>query len=80
MEKAGKARKTLVAMTALVILFFIPVFSSYNSEEAKSIEALSHQITVLESSIKKETNAATIDTYQAQIVKTKTELETIKHP
>ncbi|MEG0928438.1 MULTISPECIES: MFS transporter [Chryseobacterium] len=80
MEKAGKARKTLIAMTALVILFFIPVFSSYNSEEAKSIETLSHQITVLESSVKKETNAATIDSYQAQIVKTKTELETIKHP
>lgn len=80
MEKAGKARKTLVAMTALVILFFIPVFSSYNSEEAKSIETLSHQITTLESSAKKETNAATIDAYQAQIVKTKAELETIKHP
>ncbi|AZB01405.1 MFS transporter [Chryseobacterium joostei] len=80
MEKAGKARKTLVAMTALVILFFIPVFSSYNSEEAKSIETLSHQITTLESNVKKETNAATIDAYQAQIVKTKTELETIKHP
>ncbi|WP_284463556.1 MFS transporter [Chryseobacterium sp.] len=80
MEKAGKARKTLVAMTALVILFFIPVFSSYNSEEAKSIETLSHQITTLESNVKKETNAATIDAYQAQIVKTKAELETIKHP
>ena len=80
MEKAGKARKTLVAMTALVILFFIPVFSSYNSEEAKSIETLSHQITTLESSAKKEPNAATIDAYQAQIVKTKAELETIKHP
>ncbi|MGE8433200.1 MFS transporter [Chryseobacterium joostei] len=80
MEKAGKARKTLVAMTALVILFFIPVFSSYNSEEAKSIETLSHQITTLESSAKKETNAATIEAYQAQIVKTKAELETIKHP
>lgn len=79
-EKAGKARKTLVAMTALVILFFIPVFSSYNSEEAKSIETLSHQITTLESNVKKETNAATIDGYQAQIVKTKAELETIKHP
>lgn len=80
MEKAGKARKTLVAMTALVILFFIPVFSSYNSEEAKSIETLSHQITTLESNVKKETNATTIDGYQAQIVKTKAELETIKHP
>lgn len=80
MEKAGKARKTLIAMTVLVILFFIPVFSSYNSEEAKNIETLSQQITTLESNVEKETNTATIDSYKAQIVKTKSDLEAIKHP
>ncbi|MGL6125539.1 MFS transporter [Chryseobacterium artocarpi] len=80
MEKAGKARKTLIAMTILVILFFIPVFSSYNSEEAKNIETLSQQITTLESNVEKETNTATIDSYKAQIVKTKSDLEAIKHP
>lgn len=80
MEKAGKVRKTLVAMTILVILFFIPVFNSYNSEEAKEVETKTHHLTVLENSLEKETNAATIDAYKKQIVKTKTELEAIKHP
>ncbi len=40
MEKAGKARKNLIAMTALVIICFIPVFASYNSDAAKKIEVL----------------------------------------
>lgn len=80
MEKAGKARKTLIAMTILVILFFIPVFSSYNSDEAKEVETRSHHLSVLENSLEKETNAATIDAYKTQIVKTKAELEAVKHP
>lgn len=80
MEKAGKARKTLIAMTVLVILFFIPVFNSYNSEEAKAIEKLGNEITMFEKLAKEETNAATAAAYEAQIVKTKTQLETIKHP
>ncbi|UKB84608.1 MFS transporter [Chryseobacterium sp. MEBOG06] len=80
MEKAGKARKTLIAMTILVILFFIPVFNSYNSEEAKTIETLGNEITMLEKTSEKETNTATIDTYQKEIAKKKIELETVKHP
>lgn len=80
MEKAGKARKTLIAMTILVILFFIPVFSSYNSEEAKTIEKLGGEITMLEKTSEKETNAATVAAYQTEITKKKAELETVKHP
>lgn len=80
MEKAGKARKTLIAMTVLVILFFIPVFNSYNSEEAKTIEKLGNEITMFEKLAKEETKAATAAAYEAQIVKTKAQLETIKHP
>ncbi|RXM49891.1 MFS transporter [Chryseobacterium sp. CH25] len=80
MEKAGKARKTLIAMTALVILFFIPVFNSYNSEEAKEIETLTQHLTVLKTSVEKETNAATIEAYKTQIVKTTADLEAVKHP
>lgn len=80
MEKAGKARKTLIAMTILVILFFIPVFSSYNSEEAKKIEVLSSEIPVLDSSLKKETDATNTAEFKTQIDHKKTELETIKHP
>lgn len=80
MEKAGKARKTLIAMTALVILFFIPVFSSYNSEEAKNIETLGNEITILDKSVEKETDAAKIADIQQHITVKKAELETIKHP
>lgn len=80
MEKAGKARKTLIAMTALVILFFIPVFSSYNSEEAKNIETLGNEITVLDKRVEKETDAAKIADIQQHITVKKAELETIKHP
>lgn len=80
MEKAGKARKTLIAMTVLVILFFIPVFNSYNSEEAKDIEKLGNEITMFEKLAKEETKPANAAAYEAQIVKTKAKLETIKHP
>ncbi|WP_347217175.1 MFS transporter [Chryseobacterium sp.] len=80
MEKAGKARKTLIAMTVLVILFFIPVFSSYNSDEAKTIETLGNEITVLDQSVEKETDAAKITEIKQHITDKKTELEAIKHP
>ncbi|MCQ9641914.1 MFS transporter [Chryseobacterium sp. WG14] len=80
MEKAGKARKTLVVMTILVILFFIPVFSSYNSAEAKNIEILGNEITVLDQTLEKETDAAKITAVKKQIADKKTEQETIKHP
>ena len=43
MEKAGKARKNLIAMTVLVILCFIPVFASYNSDAAKKIETFNEE-------------------------------------
>lgn len=80
MEKAGKARKTLIAMTVLVILFFIPVFSSYNSDEAKNIETLGNEITVLDKTLEKETDAVKITELKQHITDKKTELETIKHP
>ncbi|WP_160139206.1 MFS transporter [Chryseobacterium sp. c4a] len=80
MEKAGKARKTLIAMTALVILFFIPVFSSYNSDEAKSIETLGNEITVLDKTLEKETDAVKITELKQHVADKKAELETIKHP
>ncbi|AZB08803.1 MFS transporter [Chryseobacterium sp. G0162] len=80
MEKAGKARKTLIAMTILVILFFIPVFSSYNSDEAKNIEILGNEITVLDKTLEKETDTVKITELKQHISDKKTELETIKHP
>ncbi|MBW7676946.1 MFS transporter [Chryseobacterium chendengshani] len=80
MEKAGKARKNLIAMTALVIICFIPVFASYNSDAAKKIEVISNEITVLDNSKKSETNVANIETIQKNIDTKKVELQEVKHP
>jgi FHS family L-fucose permease-like MFS transporter len=80
MEKAGKARKTLIVMTILVILFFIPVFGSYNSDEGKTVEKFNNQITALDNSLKKETDAVKITEIKQQIADKKVELETVKHP
>lgn len=43
-EKANKALGALLVMTALLIAFFIPVFSSYNSKEAKQIVSIEKNI------------------------------------
>ncbi|ESU26632.1 glucose/galactose transporter family protein [Flavobacterium limnosediminis JC2902] len=44
MEKANKALRTLVVMTGLLAIMFAPVFNSYKSEEALSIETLEKRI------------------------------------
>lgn len=80
MEKAGKARKNLIAMTALVIICFIPVFASYNSDAAKKIEVLNSEITVLDNSKKTETDAVAISTIEKNIDAKKVELQEVKHP
>lgn len=80
MEKAGKARKNLIAMTALVIVCFIPVFASYNSDAAKKIEVLNSEITVLDNSKKTETDIVAIATIEKNIDAKKVELQEVKHP
>lgn len=80
MEKAGKARKNLIAMTALVIVCFIPVFASYNSDAAKKIEVLNSEITVLDNSKKTETDIVAIASIEKNIDAKKVELQEVKHP
>ena len=80
MEKAGKARKNLIAMTVLVILCFIPVFASYNSDAAKKIEVINNELTVLDKSKETETDIAKIETIQKNIDTKKVELQEVKHP
>jgi FHS family L-fucose permease-like MFS transporter len=80
MEKAGKARKNLIAMTVLVILCFIPVFASYNSDAAKKIEVINNELTVLDKSKETETDLAKIETIQKNIDTKKVELQEVKHP
>ncbi len=43
-EKAKKALTTLLVMTGVLVACFIPVFSSYNSKDAKQIVAIEKQI------------------------------------
>ncbi len=43
-EKAGKALSSLLILSGLLIIMFVPVFSSYRSVEAKEIEKISTQI------------------------------------
>ena len=44
MEKANKALKTLVVMTILLGIMFVPVFQSYKSTEAKEIQTLEYEL------------------------------------
>jgi MFS transporter, FHS family, L-fucose permease len=50
MEKANKALITLIIMTVLLLITFIPVFQSYKSAEALQIISITEQINNLESS------------------------------
>ncbi|MBK8711742.1 MAG: MFS transporter [Niastella sp.] len=43
-EKANKALNALIIITGLLIIMFVPVFSSYKSDEAKKIESISQTI------------------------------------
>mgnify|MGYP000303318143 CR=1 FL=1 len=47
LKKADKALKTLVVMTILLGVMFVPVFQSYKSDEALKIEKLQKEITEL---------------------------------
>lgn len=44
MEPANKAKKTLIVITILLFVMFIPVFLSYKSDAALAIEALKGQL------------------------------------
>ncbi|TYP88730.1 FHS family L-fucose permease-like MFS transporter [Sphingobacterium allocomposti] len=47
MESANKAKNTLIIMTVLLLLMFVPVFLSYKSDTALQINALESQLTGL---------------------------------
>lgn len=51
-EKANKALKVLLVMTGLLIVFFSPVFASYNSKEVKEMSVLENQVKVSKGIIK----------------------------
>ncbi len=80
MEKAGKARMNLIIMTVLVIVCFIPVFASYNSDAAKRIEILNSEITTLNTTVLTENDSARKELILKDTEVKKAELDTIKHP
>lgn len=87
-EKANKALSSLIIITGLLIVMFAPVFSSYNSKEAKQIVALdetiaksSHQLDSLQKlapSIPE--RDASISTITASVDNSKNEKDSLKHP
>jgi len=71
-EKSNKSLIVLLTMTFLLVIAFVPVFTSYKSAEAIKIEQLSLEITKLQLS-ENELNTA--------IIKQKTaEINELKHP
>ncbi len=86
-EKANKALTTLLIMTGLLVLMFSPVFSSYNSLEAKkivdieqSIQPTTKKINILvDNLVKCKHNDALNETEKANIINTiETQIEVLK--
>lgn len=89
-EKANKALNSLLIITGLLIVMFAPVFSSYNSKEAKTIEDLNGKIGAYQkqldslgqvpaASVTAEITAA-ISTTQAAVESSTAERDGLKHP
>jgi FHS family L-fucose permease-like MFS transporter len=51
-EPSGKALRSLIIMTGLLVIIFVPVFSSYNSKEAKKIVEIEKSISPISDKIK----------------------------
>ncbi|MCL2327486.1 MAG: MFS transporter [Bacteroidetes bacterium] len=77
-EKAGKSLKTLVIMTGLLFMMFVPVFNSYRSADAIELEQKYKQLAIVENVIAySDENEATFFSQKAQLEK---EISDIKEP
>lgn len=72
-EKSNKALITLVVMTVLLLICFVPVFNSYKSTTVTEIELISEEIKQIE-------KAAVDDSTIADIELKKSEIEAKKNP
>jgi FHS family L-fucose permease-like MFS transporter len=91
-EKANKALNTLLIVSVLLIIMFVPVFRSYTSEDAKKIEAITAEIKPVTSkidsldnlTIKKGVDLAqitsSIEVLNASIKPQKDAIAALKHP
>lgn len=81
MEKAGKSLKTLLIMTALLFMMFVPVFNSYRSTEAVELEQKYEQLAVTETTIaQNEQDRVDTTTLQTQKTQLEQEITDIKEP
>lgn len=80
MEKAGKARMNLIIMTFLVIICFVPVFASYNSDAAKRIEVLNSDINALNVSSLTENDSVKKEVLIKNTEAKMAEVDSIRHP
>jgi FHS family L-fucose permease-like MFS transporter len=81
MEKANKALRTLVIMTALLAVMFTPIFQSYKSAEAIKIETLNKEIDQLKETLKVDKfKQEGLIIHNAAITQKEAEVATLKVP
>jgi FHS family L-fucose permease-like MFS transporter len=81
-EKANKALYLLIAMTILLAIAFVPVFSSYKSDEAVRIVTLENEIAPMSKQLE---NAAALDagtrqSLEADLASRNQEIAELRHP
>jgi len=85
-EKSSKALTSLLSMTGLLIVMFVPVFSSYKSNDALKIESLEKQVTALNKQLPPGTDNTVSDNtiskpeVQTEIDQKNAEIALLKHP
>src|SRR5690349_12208148 len=82
-EKSSKALTSLLIMTGLLIMMFVPVFSSYKSDDAIKIESLQKEVDALNNQTVSTDNATVVTpspAIQQSIDQKNTEIAALKHP
>ncbi|MDR2963872.1 MAG: MFS transporter [Bacteroidales bacterium] len=76
-EKAGKSLKTLLIMTGLLFIMFVPVFNSYRSANAVALEEKYEQLALTEQALSNNTENTALFVQEAQLQQ---EISDIKEP
>jgi len=79
-EKANRALNTLVVITILLAVCFVPVFSSYRSEEAKALTELKHDLDLVARDENGEVMTLLTADLKANLTKIEREIQTISKP
>jgi len=80
-ERSNKATASLLIITILLVAMFVPVFSSYKTEAAAKIGALTSEVSNIQKALEKGTYTGDAKTVQENLLQTKTaELMSVKIP